>query len=139
MSAEVCVFIQDSRVPSRNIWQKELKEAGFPVILDPMLNLRECNGSSTTLYNGQDCEFELHLEPAADYVKSHPGIAREVGDRNLCASFRWGHDLREFAVAISAAAALTRLTDGIYYDPESENTLTANKVYDGTRQVLSLF
>jgi hypothetical protein len=134
---EIHIFIQDSQVPTRDAWQQAIEEAGFPAVLDPTLDLRKDAGFSPTVYNGQQSGFELNLDAAGSYLESYPHIAEQVGGRDSCVSFRWGGDIVEAAAAISCAAALTRLTDGIYFDPETDRVFSADVVLDGIKEDLS--
>jgi hypothetical protein len=46
-----------------------------------------------------------------------PGAA-QFAKFDTVANFRWGGDLQEMACALAAAAALTRLSDGVWFDPQ---------------------
>jgi len=134
---EIHIFMEDSRVPSRESWQQAIEQAGFPAALYQSLDLRKDTGFSPTAYNGQESGFELYLDPAASYLESYPDIAEQVGSRDKCVSFRWGGDLVEAAAAISCGAVLARLTDGIYFDPETGRVFTADTVLDGIQEDLA--
>ena len=129
--------MEDSHVPSRESWQQAIEAAGFPAVLYESLDLRKDTGYSPTTYNGQQSGFELYLDPAASYLESYPHIAEQVGVRDRCVSFRWGGDLVEAAAAISCGAVLAKLTDGIYFDPETDRVFTADIVLDGIQEDLA--
>jgi hypothetical protein len=114
-----------------------IEEAGFPAVLYQSLDLRKDTGFSPTTFNGQDSGFELYLDPAAGCLESYPHIAAQVGGRDKCVSFRWGGDLVEAAAAISSAAALTKLGDGIYFDPETDRVFTADTILAGIQEDLN--
>ena len=120
MSIELHIFLHDSRVPSRDAWQRAIDELSFPVVLDTALNVREQTGFLPTIYAGQSTGFEFYLESSQDILSSYSHIAESVGDREKCATFRWGGDLTEMAAALSVAAALTQLVDGVYYYPNDD-------------------
>src|SRR6185312_4233262 len=101
MSLELHIFIQYSQVPSRDAWQQAIEEAGFPTVLDQTLDLRRDTGFTPTTYKGQATGYEFYLEPAAGLIEAYPHIAEQVGNRDMCATFRWGGDLAECAAAIS--------------------------------------
>ncbi len=134
---ELHIFMEDSRVPNRESWQQAIEAAGFPAVLYESLDLRKDTGFSPTNYNGQQSGFELYLDPAGSYLESYPHIAEQVGSREKCVSFRWGGDLVEAAAALSCGAALTKLTDGIFYDPDADRVFTADKVLDGVQEYLA--
>ena len=81
--------------------------------------------------------FEFDLTPAAELLSCYPQIAPIVGDRTVCATFRWGGDLIEMAAVLSSAAALTKLTNSIYYYPNDEIVYDADEVVEATRSDLS--
>jgi hypothetical protein len=138
MSIELHIFLHDSRVPTRESWQEAIEEASFPTVLDATLDVRQHTGFSPTLYAGQSTGFEFFLEPAADILSSsYSHITERVGDRNKCATFRWGGDLTEMAAALTAAAALTKLTDGIYYYPNDDIVYGADEALEATRSDVS--
>jgi hypothetical protein len=137
MSVELHIFMHDSRVPTRQAWQQVIEDEGFPTVLDATLDVRQQTGFSPTVYAGQSTGFEFLLEPAADLLSSYPHIVDRVGDRKKCATFRWGEDLTEMAAALSSAAALTKLTDGIYYYPNDDIVYGAEEVVEATRSDLS--
>ena len=137
MSLELHIFIQDSKVPSRDDWQQAIDDAGFPTVLDLSLDLRRDTGFRPTIYKEQATGYEFYLEPAPGILESYSHIAEQVGNRDMCATFRWGGDLVECAAAISSAAALTKLADGIYFYPDDDIIRTAEDVVETTRQELS--
>lgn len=134
---EIHIFLEDSRVPNRESWQRAVEEAGFPAVLYPELDLRKDSGFSPTSYNGQESGFEISLDPAASYLQSYPHIAEAVGGRDKCVSFRWGGDLVEAAAAISCGAALAWCVDGVYFDPETDRVLTMATVLEGIQEDLA--
>lgn len=137
MSLELHIFIKDSKVPSRDDWQQAIDDAGFPTVLDLSLDLRRDTGFRPTIYKEQATGYEFCLEPAAGILESYSHLAEQVGGRDMCATFRWGGDLMECAAAISSAAALTKLADGIYFYPDDDIIRTAEDVVETTRQELS--
>lgn len=137
MSIELHIFMHESRVPTRETWQRAIEQIGFPTVLDEALDVQKDTGFSPTIYAQQPTGFEYSLESALDVLSDYPHIADRVGDRNRCATFRWGGDLNEMAAALSAAAALTKLTDGIYYYPDDDILYGADEALEATRTDLS--
>lgn len=138
MSIELHIFMNDSRVPSREAWQLAIDEMNFPTALDAAFDVRQQSGYSPTIHAGQRTGFEFILEPTQKILSSsYAHIADRVGGREKCATFRWGGDLTEMAAALSAAAALTKLTDGIYYYPNDDIVYGADEAVEATRRDLS--
>lgn len=137
MAIELHIFLRDSLVPSRNDWQRAIEQLGFRTVLDPSLDLRADAGFTPTYYNGRSTGFEVRLEPAVNVLSSYSHIAPKVGDRNKCVSFRWSGDLSECAAALSAAAALTQVGDGVYFYPDENVIYNAAEAVEATRKDLS--
>ena len=53
MSMELHVFLRDSSVPTVGEWQQAIREAGFDLLLDNGLRLREDTGFSPAVYRGR--------------------------------------------------------------------------------------
>ena len=132
------IFLQDSQVPSRDVWQQTIEQLGFPAVLDPTLDLRNDTGFSPTIFRGQSTGFEFYLESAADVLSSYQHITPKVDNRDMCATLRWGGDLAECGAAISAAAALTKLADGIYFYPDDDIVYGADEAVSATQEDLAL-
>jgi hypothetical protein len=137
MSLELHIFMHDSRVPTRAAWQQAIEQIGFPTVLDATLDVRQDTGFSPATYAGQSTGFELYLGPASEVLSTYPHIAERVRPRDMCATFRWGGDINEMCAALSAAAALTKLTDGIYFWPDDDTIYAADEAVEATRRDLS--
>jgi len=137
MSIELHVFISDSRVPTRDEWQRQIEQLAFPTVLDTTLDVRHDTGFSPTIFEGRSTGFEFFLEPAADVLASYEHIAAKVDGRDLCATFRWGGDLAECGAAISAAAALTKMADGVYFYPDDDVLYSGDEAVNATIKELA--
>jgi hypothetical protein len=137
MATELHIFTEDSRIPSHEVWQRAIEQLGFPTVLDPSFDLRRDTGFTPTTYRGKAAGFEFCLEPAATVLSAYPHVASKVGDRDKCVTFRWGSDLTECAAALSAAAALVKLSDGVYFYPDDDILYGANEAIEATRRDLS--
>jgi hypothetical protein len=120
MAVELYIFVEDSRLPSRDAWQQTIQELGFPAVLDRSLDLRRDTGFTPTNFRDQATGFEFSLDSATEVLSSYPHIAKRVGGRDKCVTFRWGGDLLECGAALSAAAALAKAADGIYFYPDDD-------------------
>ena len=136
MAIELHIFTADSRVPSREVWQREIEQLAFPTVLDSSLDLRGRNGFTSATYQGKTTGFEFYLEPAANVLSGYPHVAPKVAGRDKCVTFRWGSDLTECAAALSAAAALAKLTDGVYFYPDDDILYSADEAIEATRRDL---
>ena len=137
MAVELHIFMKDSQVPDRASWQHQIDQLGFPTVLEASLDLRRVAGFRPMSFRGAPTGFELYLKPASAVLSSYVHISNEVGSRDKCATFRWGGDLAECGAAISAAAALTKVSDGVYFYPDDDILYGAEEAVDATRKELS--
>ena len=136
MALELHIFMQVLRVPNREDWQHTIEQLGFPTVLDLTLDLRRDTGFTPTSYKGKSTGFELYLEPAADVLSSYAHIEPKIDGRDMCVTFRWGSDLTECDAALSAAAALVKLTDGVYFYPDDDILYNVDETIDAVRKDL---
>jgi hypothetical protein len=114
-SIELHVFLDDSHVPDREAWQKEIDRIGFAMVLDPAFDVRRDVGFVKATCDGYATGFYFALDPAANIISYYPHIAGRVGARGKCATFILSGELPEVYAVRSAAAALAKLADGIWF------------------------
>ena len=138
MAIELHVFLEKSEVPTHYDWQEAISSIGSPAEIrapfDPQLD----KGFRPVNYGDQSTGFEFYLEPSSEIVRSYPHIADRLGRRDVCATFRWGGGLNEMSAALAAAAALTKLSDGIYYYPDDDVLYDGDEAVQATRRDLNL-
>jgi hypothetical protein len=136
MSLEINVFLDKGRVPNRSSWQAAVASLGIPLELDPALDPFHDRGFSPSKVKGLDSGFEIYSEPAVSLVENQPELARTVGERDWCISFRWGGDLNECACVMAASAALVKLCDAVAYYPDDNLTYDLNGLLDAAKECL---
>jgi len=120
MSLELHAFITAANPPSRAEWQAAIERLGYPLTLDPGLDLPNDSGFSPCRLEGNDSGFELYVDSAQEMAESYPQIKPRIGDCRWCISFRWGGNLQECACAFAAAAGLIGCSGAIVYDPQDD-------------------
>jgi len=120
MSMELHVLLSSSKLPTVPEWQTAIHVHGFDLVLDPILNLHTDAGFTPAAWKGQKTGFEFDLSPASDIADSYRTVADVLEGRDRSANFRWGSDLSECAAATIAAAVLTTMSEGIFYDPQED-------------------
>jgi hypothetical protein len=138
MAIELHVFIESDKVPTHANWQQAITDMGFPAGIQGPFNPRKDAGFRPATYEGQSTGFEFYLESAEQIAAAYPRVCRTLGNRNACATFRWGGDVNEMSAALAAAAALTELADGIYYYPDDEILYTADEAVRAIKKDLNL-
>jgi hypothetical protein len=121
MSLSLYVFIPAGPLPSCDAWQAAIDRLGFPVVIDPGLDLPRSSGFRPCVLDGQASGFELYCDSGADLVAEYPQLRGRV-DRAASTAliFQWGGDLRECACVLAAAAALVDSWRGLAYYPDDD-------------------
>jgi hypothetical protein len=118
MSMELHVLLSKSRLPDVRQWQAAIDALGFDVKLDSSLKIGINTGFLPAKFMGRDSGFEFDISPASEIKETYSEFADAFAERDVSGNFRWGGDLNEMASALVASAALTKLSDGICFDPQ---------------------
>jgi hypothetical protein len=136
MSLEMRVFLDRGKIPNRASWQAVVGSLGIPFELDPDRDPIHDSGFSPSKIKGLDSGFEICSEPAEGFLEDQAELARRVGDRDWCISFRWGGDLNECACVLAASAALVKLCDAVAYYPDDNLTYDLNGLLEEAKRCL---
>lgn len=117
MSMELHVFLSKRTLPDVRRWQAAIDAHGFDVKLDSDVNVGTHSGFWPAVFRGRSSGFEFDVTPASDVVEAYPDISGLSG-LDIVGNFRWGGDLNEMACALAAAAALTTIGGGVWFDPQ---------------------
>ena len=105
MSMEIEAFFNSSTEVTASSWQDEITRLGFPLVIDPGLDIDRVAGFQPAVFRDEKTGFECYRS-SGDQSAGRAALRQEVSDRDACITFRWGGDLKEMAAAIGAAAAL---------------------------------
>jgi hypothetical protein len=136
MSLEMHVFLEKRRVPDRASWQAAVDSLALPFQLDSDLDPIHDNGFSPSKINRLDSGFEIYSESAAGLLQDRPELAKAVGSRDWCISFRWGGDMNECACVLAASAGLVKLCDALAYYPDDNLTYDLKRLIAETQSCL---
>jgi hypothetical protein len=126
MSIVVCVLLRDAEVPCFEDLQRALDEAGSGLRLEN-LSLRTHTGFWPALLTGCPCGFEYSFGPIdADFQDD---LQLEIGDRDRVVDFVWHSNELDKRAALHAAAALAKLTNGFYFDPQGGEFAQGERAY----------
>ncbi len=120
MSLELHVFMNANKLPTRQQWQSAITEMGFPLQLDPELDLTDQSGFSPCTLNGKSTGCEISLDSPDDILPAYPSMRERAQGTDRVVTFCWGGDSAECACALAAAAALVKRSDGIAYNPQDD-------------------
>ena len=119
-------------------WGKEILRLGFPASIEAPFDPYHDTGFRPATYKDQKTGFEFYLDPASEILNSYPHIKSKIGNRDKCATFRWGGDLMEMSAALASASTLTKLTGGVFYYPDDDILYQADEVVEQTKKDLGL-
>jgi hypothetical protein len=130
MSLEVYVLLKRSRLPSLASWQDALDGSGLGVKIHSTFNPVEDSGFVPCSYKNSETGFEFFLGSRADLIEAYPDLKQKTEGLDTSAAFVWSGDLNECVSAVSSAAILAQLSDGLLYDPQEDH------LYGGSEAIL---
>jgi hypothetical protein len=133
MSVDLIVYLRQAAMPSPKDWQEAIQTAEFPVELDMNFDPATFRGFLPCKFNGEPSGFEYFVSPRRAEEAVELGAPR---DADLSVTLVTHSDLRELAVAVSAASALCRVSGGLLVDPQSGETYTPESVLVWAREQL---
>jgi hypothetical protein len=133
MSMEIHI-LSDRALDSTAAWQEAITAHGFALELSMALPLSSLRGFLPARSGGRLTGFECyHDDPAELRLDYHDIDFGRAWAHAL--SLRWGACLLECLAAWIAAAAYAKATDGIVFDPDSSELLTAQQAIERAREI----
>lgn len=132
MSVGNSVFLRRSALPSLETWAKAISKAGFPLTLDPELNVRESTGYRPGTYAGEVAGFEYAVSPARESGLSEQEMQR-LGDRDLEVIFTAHSRLHDLVALTIASAVLASITGGRFFNHEAGEWLAGEEALKWAR------
>ena len=136
MSLEIYVLLKRSRLPSLASRQDALDGSGLGVKIHSTFNPVEDSGFVPCSYKDSESGFEFFLGSRADLIESYPDLKQKTEGLDTSAAFVWSGDLNEFVSAVSSAAILTQLSDGLMYDPQEDQVFGGSEAVLQARQTI---
>jgi hypothetical protein len=115
MSVELCVYLRGLDLPSRDDWQRAIDAAGLDLRLEEF-SPREHTGFLPATLNGEKCGFEYFFQPVEPDEAEE--VREEIGNRDHVVLFVTHASEIEGRSAMLAAAVLTELAGGVFFDPQ---------------------
>jgi hypothetical protein len=135
MSMETDVFFR-GKLPIKAALSRAMKELGFPFSITPSTGSLEQQSSFMPMKRrGEETgvEFDVYSDHAA--VEEFADVGVDAGFERR-ASLRWGGDFQEAVAAMSAAAALAQLTNGVVFNEAEDRLLSADDAIAVARKSL---
>jgi hypothetical protein len=126
MSVELHVYIADNRLPTWKEWQSGLEQTGSQLVMEEF-DTRSATGFRPCKSGDKVCGFEYYFESVEDL---HKEFRDKIGQRNRVITFRLGASMDELDAAMLAAAVLTEMADGVFFDPQGGVFATGRGVFD---------
>ena len=136
MSLEMLVFLEKQRVPDRGSWQAAVDSLSLPFQLSANLDPIHDSGFSPSQIRGLKSGFEIYSASANNHLQDRDELAKVVGNRDWCISFRWGGDMNECASVLAASAGLVKHCDAVAYYPDDNLTYDLKGLLDEVRAIL---
>src|SRR6056297_3825283 len=119
-------------------WHRELREAGFDLILDPTLPMYDDPRSVPVEVCGHNAVIEFELAPASDRASWFPLEMLRVRKPTWVALFEWREsEPFERAAAVAAAAALAKVYAGVIFDTDGLRSELPVATYRRARELFS--
>jgi hypothetical protein len=136
VSVDLNVYLARTSMPAAAQWARAITEANFPVQLDNDFDPLTATGFRPCLFRDVRSGFEIFSEPLTEESKQELNLNNNY-DYEI--SLVTHSDLREFATSFVAACVLTRLTGGLFYDPQEDEKHGAEGIIEWARERLAFF
>ena len=94
MSNTQFVFINQTDIPAREQLQGTIDQLGYDLKLDPELSLKDDEGFSPCILNGESkVGFELDCQPTSNVVAGNKDFEKMAGGKDTCITMTWGRVL----------------------------------------------
>jgi len=118
MSADLKVFIEKSRLPTREDWMEVIAEHGFNLEFSSEFKSSDFQGFLPCKFQGEDVGFEYYYDAIEDTV-FNPQESPEINGKNICISFSSSYEQGDLSSAMIAAGILVTITNGVYWVMDS--------------------
>jgi hypothetical protein len=130
MSIELHVYLREESLPTRAEWQAAIDRGEGKLVIDEFAP-RAHSGFLPCRLNGVECGFEYSFDPLPEQDEA---LRKPIGNRDRVVTLVLQGSLDDLRAAMYGAAALTELSDGVYFDPQSGEFAIGRGVYDLIRR-----
>lgn len=136
MSQDFHVFLSQANMPLAADWQTAIRSLNLDLEFDSPFDPLKTNGYVPCRIGTSSTGFEYALSSTGDMISAYPDLSPFVADFDSVVSFTFGGDLAECASAVIAATTLTRVGQGMMYDPQEDLRFAGFEAIDYARRVL---
>lgn len=132
MSVNLHVFLERKSMPTPPDWAKAIIDAGFDADLDSDFDVDRFCGFLPCRFEGAESGFEYLAGPieSADGLSLPENFDFEV-------TFSTHSNRRELSSSVVAAAVLCKVTNGVLFDPQAGDRVTAEQATAWARELLA--
>lgn len=134
MAMEIYV-LSDKELNSIAEWQAAIDAEGYPLQLDPDVELETHSGFLPAHLRGKLTGFECDHFPADEFMQETREMSHvDFGhDWRYVLAFRWRGDFNEMRAALIASSAYAKATDGVVFDDQEEKIRDAAEALEEAR------
>lgn len=114
MSADINVFIDYLKLPSKEKWEAAIAEHGFDLKFCDGFDPKSHSGFLPCLLTNREAGFEYDCDELEDTMfdtESNP----EIKGRDRCIGFCSSYEQDDLSSAMIAASTLSKLSDGVFW------------------------
>jgi hypothetical protein len=118
-------------LPTRAVWQAAIDAENVKLALDEF-DPRDLDGFLPCRLDGLECGFEYYFGPLEEQDEE---LRAQITDCDRVVTLiLHGGQMRDLKAAMYAAAALTEVSGGVFYDPQGDQSVRGRGVYALMRQ-----
>lgn len=130
MSVNLVVYLKRDRLPNCEEWQRAVAAEGIDMTMD-VVDTRTHTGFWPLRHQGQECGFEYTFgEIETIDQEDLTDLLKIVGDRDCSVDFKWHGSVEDGRAAAIAAAVLAKLVDGVFVDPQSDESAVGAAAFE---------
>jgi hypothetical protein len=122
MSFDLIVYLDRTRMPTPEAWQRAVTDAQFPILIDQDFDADTFTGFLPCKYKGAISGFEYYSAK----LTREEAIRLDVGSADFSVTFVVHSGHNEMQTALGASSALCVAAGGILVDPQSGETISPN-------------
>ena len=124
MSVDSFFFVRDENLPTISQWQVAFDQAEIDIVLENVGDLRTHTGYLPATYHGNPSGFEWYFGSLA--VTFGGDLPQNLSGREYVIDCVTHSDIQEWICGMTACSVFSRLVDGVFFDEESGQLISAD-------------
>ena len=118
MSCDLNVFIEKSKLPTKDMWLKEINDCGFNLEFNCDFDPDTLQGFLPCKLEGKDVGFEYYNDILEDTMFSQEDTP-EIEGKDICIGFSSSFEKGNVSSAMILASTLVKLANGVFWMVDS--------------------